>query len=148
MPENHPAQARDRRDLLRMAGMTAASGVAALASRPVLAADQSQSTGPSHTAGQSVARGTQVGGLRRGMIGYMLPHEQFMLPDLVKIGALAAHAKFDLLANSDHFQPWQDNEAHSGSAWVTMAAMGERAAPAWMGTTVTCPTLRYNPAVV
>jgi len=82
------------------------------------------------------------------MIGYMLPHEQFMPPELVRIGALAAQAKFDLLANSDHFQPWQANEAHSSSAWVTMAALGAQAAPAWMGTTVTCPTMRYNPAVV
>jgi alkanesulfonate monooxygenase SsuD/methylene tetrahydromethanopterin reductase-like flavin-dependent oxidoreductase (luciferase family) len=31
---------------------------------------------------------------------------------------------------------------------VTLAAAGERTNPAWIGTTVTCPTLRYNPAVV
>lgn len=97
---------------------------------------------------QNTVAGQMVGGLRTNMIGYMLPHEQFMVPDLVKLGALAAHAKFDLLASSDHFQPWQANEGHSGCAWVTMAAMGALASPAWMGTTVTCPTLRYNPAVV
>lgn len=86
--------------------------------------------------------------LRQGMVGYMLAHEQFPVPQLVEIGASAAHAGFDLLATSDHFQPWQINEGHSGEAWVTLAALHDRAGDAWMGTTVTCPLLRYTPAVV
>jgi len=48
-----------------------------------------------------------VGGLRSGMLGFMLAHEQFTVPRLVKLGALANHSGFDLLATSDHFQPWQ-----------------------------------------
>jgi G6PDH family F420-dependent oxidoreductase len=32
--------------------------------------------------------------------------------------------------------------------WVTLAAMSARAPDPWMGTTVTCPILRYHPAVV
>jgi len=78
----------------------------------------------------------------------MLAHEQFTLPQLVDIGAQAADAGFGLLATSDHFQPWQANEGHSGACWVTMGALAPRIAPAWLGTTVTCPTLRYHPAVV
>jgi G6PDH family F420-dependent oxidoreductase len=31
---------------------------------------------------------------------------------------------------------------------VTLGALGQRARETWMGTTVTCPILRYNPAVV
>jgi len=89
-----------------------------------------------------------TGGLRTGMIGYMLAHEQFTVPQLVEIGAAAEKAGFDFLAHSDHFQPWQANEGHSGAAWVTMAALGARARSAWMGTFVTCPILRYSPAVV
>ena len=81
-------------------------------------------------------------------IGLMLGHEQFTGPQLTDIGAAAANAGFQLLATSDHFQPWQANEGHSGQAWVTMGALGGRTGDAWMGTTVTCPTLRYNPAVV
>jgi F420-dependent hydroxymycolic acid dehydrogenase len=53
-----------------------------------------------------------------------------------------------VLSTSDHLQPWQANEGHVGEAWVTMAAMGQRTRQAWMGTTVTCPTFRYNPALV
>lgn len=82
------------------------------------------------------------------LIGYMLAHEQFTVPELTEFGRHAAGGGFGLLATSDHFQPWQANEAHSGLAWVTMGALGERAGRAWIGTTVTCPTLRYHPAVV
>ena len=85
---------------------------------------------------------------RQKMVGYMLAHEQFSVPELVGLGESAARAGFSLVATSDHFQPWQANEGHAGAAWVTLGAVGERARPAWIGTTVTCPTLRYNPAVV
>lgn len=64
------------------------------------------------------------------------------------MGQAAEHAGFDLLATSDHLQPWQDNEGHAGQAWVTMAAIGQRTNRVWIGPTVTCPTFRYNPAVV
>src|SRR5438046_1509619 len=74
------------------------------------------------------------------MMGFMLPHEQFPVPQLVEFGEAAERAGFDLLATSDHFQPWQSNEGHSSEAWVTMAALGERTRRVWMGSTVTCPT--------
>lgn len=89
-----------------------------------------------------------TGSLRKGMMGFMLAHEQFPVPQLLEIGVAAEEAGFDLLATSDHLQPWQANEAHSGEAWVTMAALGQKTRRAWMGPTVTCPTFRYNPAVV
>ncbi|MBV8091480.1 MAG: LLM class flavin-dependent oxidoreductase [Alphaproteobacteria bacterium] len=90
-----------------------------------------------------------VGRLKgKRMLGYMLAHEQFPVPELVKLGRSAASAGFGLLATSDHLQPWQANERHAGEAWVTLGALAGQAQPAWIGTTVTCPTLRYNPAVV
>jgi TAT-translocated FGD2 family F420-dependent dehydrogenase len=90
----------------------------------------------------------RAGVLHAGMVGFMLAHEQFPVPELVRIGTLASRAGFDLLATSDHLQPWQANEGHSGSAWVTIGALGAACERSWMGTTVTCPILRYNPAVV
>jgi len=90
----------------------------------------------------------ETGGLRKYMMGFLLGHEQFTVPQLVEVGAAAERAGFDLLATSDHFQPWQDNEGHSGQAWVTMAALGSKTSKVWIGPTVTCPTFRYNPAVV
>ena len=82
------------------------------------------------------------------LVGFMLAHEQFTVPQLVGLAETATRSGFRLLATSDHFQPWQANEGHSGAAWVTMGAMAGRIAEAWMGTTVTCPTLRYHPSVV
>ncbi|HZO22611.1 MAG TPA: TIGR03557 family F420-dependent LLM class oxidoreductase [Steroidobacteraceae bacterium] len=84
----------------------------------------------------------------RGLVAFMLAHEQFLPPELIRLGAAAERAGFDLLATSDHFQPWQANERHSGEAWVTLGALGQQTQRVWMGTTVTCPTLRYHPAVV
>jgi F420-dependent hydroxymycolic acid dehydrogenase len=88
------------------------------------------------------------GSLSKGLIGFMLAHEQFPAPELVRLGAAAESAGFDLLATSDHFQPWQANEGHAGLAWVTLGALGQQTQRVWMGPTVTCPTLRYHPAVV
>jgi len=84
----------------------------------------------------------------RGTLGYMLAHEQFPVPALVEMGAQAERAGFRLLATSDHFQPWQANQRHSGAAWITLAVLGAASKPAWIGTTVTCPIFRYHPAVV
>jgi len=81
-------------------------------------------------------------------IGFQLAHEQFTVPELVELGSAADEAGFDLLAVSDHFQPWQANEGHSGQAWITMSAIGQRTKRIRMGTTVTCPTFRYNAGVV
>ena len=82
------------------------------------------------------------------MVGFMLAHEQFPVPELVQLGVAAEQAGFDLLATSDHLQPWQANERHCGQAWVTMSAIGRAHPRVWIGPTVTCPTFRYNPAVV
>src|ERR1700733_2993037 len=61
-----------------------------------------------------------------GVIGFQLAHEQFPVPQLLELSVAAEEAGFDLLAVSDHLQPWQANEAHSGQAWVTMSAIGQR----------------------
>jgi TAT-translocated FGD2 family F420-dependent dehydrogenase len=127
----------DRRELLKM---TAAFSAATGALGAGIARAQSPATG------RSAAR--EVGGLRKGMFSYMLAHEEFPVPEVVKLGAMASRAGFDVLSTSDHFQPWQANEGHAGAAWVSIGALGAQAPESWMGTTVTCPTLRYNPAVV
>lgn len=99
---------------------------------------------------QESSGGTRMsnGSFNRKMIGFMLPHEQFPVPKLVGLGIAAERAGFDLLATSDHLQPWQANEGHSGQAWVTMGAVGQKTEHVWIGPTVTCPTFRYKPAVV
>ena len=39
------------------------------------------------------------------MVGFMLAHEQFTVPQVIDIGVSAEQAGFDLLATSDQFQP-------------------------------------------
>jgi TAT-translocated FGD2 family F420-dependent dehydrogenase len=133
--DHDPALTAYRRSLLKWTSLMAGATGLALASSNA----QAQQTG------QPSLR--EVGGLRRGMFSYMLAHEQFPVPELVQLGGLASRSGFQVLATSDHIQPWQADEGHAGQAWVTMGALGAQA-HGWMGTTVTCPTLRYNPAVV
>ena len=82
------------------------------------------------------------------LVYYVLSSEQFAVPQLVQYGVDAERAGFDGIWTSDHFQPWQPNEGHSGSAWVTLSALTQRTSRISLGTGVTCPTFRYRPAIV
>ncbi len=81
-------------------------------------------------------------------IGFVLSCEQFSITDLLDFGEAAERAGFDGLWSSDHFQPWQDNEGHADLAWLTLAAVSQRVSRSVAGTGITCPTYRYNPAIV
>ena len=89
-----------------------------------------------------------VPGRRQPLIGFVLSAEQFRVDELVELAPAAEQAGFDAVWTSDHFQPWQDNQGHASQAWVTLAATGQRPQRILMGTGVTCPTYRYNPAIV
>jgi TAT-translocated FGD2 family F420-dependent dehydrogenase len=131
-----PAGIMNRRSLLISAGaLVGASG----------ACSRSSVAPPS---GTTAAIGGGPGAFRRQMVGFTLAHEQFKVPELVELGAAAERAGFDVLATSDHRQPWQANEGHSGHAWVTLGVLGQKTKKSWMGTSVTCPSLRNNPAAV
>jgi TAT-translocated FGD2 family F420-dependent dehydrogenase len=125
----------DRRSALKMAGMMLGSSV--------LNAQNPPKKQPRSRRAQAK---TPV--ISEPMLGFMLAHEQFPVAELIELGVAAEQAGFGVLCTSDHLQPWQANEAHCGEAWVTMAALGQRTKRAWIGPTVTCPTFRYNPAVV
>lgn len=133
---------RGRRNMLKSSGVLL--GASLLGKNATGSIDGGRSQEPS--SGSSSSAGTPAFSSR--MIGYMLAHEQFPVPELVEIGTACEQAGFDLVATSDHFQPWQSNEGHAGEAWVTLGALGQRTQKIWMGTTVTCPTFRYNPGVV
>ncbi len=126
----------DRRSLLKSAGMALLASSCSAGSGA-----QSSTTKAGHSAASTHR-------LRKGMVGFQLAYEQFPVDELVQLGVEVEQAGFDVLTNSDHLQPWQANEGHSGQAWLTMSAIGSRTRRIWIGTTVTCPTFRYNPAVV
>jgi TAT-translocated FGD2 family F420-dependent dehydrogenase len=134
-----------RRHVLKSALLTAVCAGLPAANAATASSSGRGDTSPSAAAPHGA---TGPGGLSQGMVSFMLAHEQFAVPELIRLGASAERAGFDLVSTSDHFQPWQANERHAGLAWVTLGALGQRTQRLWMGPTVTCPTLRYNPAVV
>jgi F420-dependent hydroxymycolic acid dehydrogenase len=136
-------QSRDRRNILKSSAFLVG---ASLMGPNAFGSSESHQPAITASSPQSTSQGPTP--FNKRMIGYMLAHEQFTVPQLVDIGVAAEQSGFDLLATSDHFQPWQSNEGHSGEAWVTYGALSQRTKRIWMGTTVTCATFRYNPAVV
>lgn len=137
----------DRRSFLKSAASVAA--VAGLRpGLPVLAGENSAGSTEQEDRSTMNRHKSVAGQWLTRKIGLQLAHEQFPVTELVALGIAAEQAGFDYLAVSDHLQPWQSNEGHSGQAWITMSAIGQRTKRIHMGTTVTCPTFRYNPAVV
>lgn len=76
-----------------------------------------------------------------------LPTEQFPPSQLVTLAEAAEAAGFDAVNVSDHFQPWWE-PGHSGNAWTLLGAIGQATDRVGLGTGVTAPVFRYNPAVV
>jgi coenzyme F420-dependent glucose-6-phosphate dehydrogenase len=73
--------------------------------------------------------------------------EQFAPDDLVAQAVEAERAGFDGLTVSDHFQPWWE-PGHACHAWVLLGAIGQATQRMPIGTGVTAPVHRHNPAVV
>ncbi|MBK1787347.1 glucose-6-phosphate dehydrogenase (coenzyme-F420) [Prauserella cavernicola] len=81
-------------------------------------------------------------------IGYKASAEQFGPRDLVEYAVRAEQVGLDSVWVSDHFLPWRHEGGHAPSALTWMAAVGERTSRVLVGTSVTTPTFRYNPAVM
>jgi G6PDH family F420-dependent oxidoreductase len=81
-------------------------------------------------------------------IGYTLMTEQSAPRDLVRYAQAAEDVGFDLLVSSDHYSPWLTEQGHAPNAWVTLGAVAQATERAELMTYVTCPTMRYHPAVV
>jgi G6PDH family F420-dependent oxidoreductase len=80
--------------------------------------------------------------------GYTMMTEQSRPDRLVRDVARAEKAGFDFSVCSDHFQPWLEEQGHSGYAWSILGAAAQATEKIGLMTYVTCPTLRYHPAVV
>jgi coenzyme F420-dependent glucose-6-phosphate dehydrogenase len=76
-----------------------------------------------------------------------LATEQFPPSELVDQAIEAERAGFDAVNVSDHFQPWWE-PGHSGQAWTLLGAITRVTERVGVGTGVTAPVYRYNPAVV
>jgi alkanesulfonate monooxygenase SsuD/methylene tetrahydromethanopterin reductase-like flavin-dependent oxidoreductase (luciferase family) len=80
--------------------------------------------------------------------GYTLMTEQTGPTALVRDAVAAERAGFDFEVMSDHYFPWLDSQGHAPNAWVTLGAVAAATERVELMTYVTCPTVRYHPAVV
>jgi coenzyme F420-dependent glucose-6-phosphate dehydrogenase len=76
-----------------------------------------------------------------------LATEQFPPSGLVPQAVTAERAGFDGLNVSDHFQPWLE-PGESAHAWALLGAIGNATDSIALGTGVTAPVFRHNPATV
>ncbi len=81
-------------------------------------------------------------------IGYKLIAEAFTPKELVRQAVLAEEAGFDFVEISDHFHPWLSDQGHSPFCWSVLAAIAVRTERIRLATGVTCPTIRYHPAII
>lgn len=80
--------------------------------------------------------------------GYTLMTEQSGPRDLVRYATAAEEIGFDFEVSSDHYSPWLTEQGHAPHAWTMLGAVAHATSRVELMTYVTCPTMRYHPAVV
>jgi G6PDH family F420-dependent oxidoreductase len=80
--------------------------------------------------------------------GYKLMSEEHGPTELVENALHAEEVGFDFVAISDHFNPWVAKQGHSPAAWPVLGAIAARTKRVGITTAVTCPTIRYHPAII
>ena len=80
--------------------------------------------------------------------GYTLMTEQSGPKELVRYAVSAERAGFDFEVSSDHYFPWLAAQGHAPYAWTVLGAVAHATERVELMTYVTCPTIRYHPAVV
>ena len=80
--------------------------------------------------------------------GYKLMAEGFSPRQLVENARRAEEEGFDFASISDHYHPWLPEQQHSGFAWSILGAIAQATSRLRIGTGVTCPFMRYHPAIV
>lgn len=80
--------------------------------------------------------------------GYTLMTEQSGPRELVRYAQQAEQIGFDFEVSSDHYSPWLTSQGHSPYAWSVLGAVAQATERVELMTYVTCPTMRYHPAVV
>ncbi|MCZ4121881.1 LLM class F420-dependent oxidoreductase [Streptomyces sp. H39-S7] len=81
-------------------------------------------------------------------IGYTMMTEQAGPVALVEHVVRAEEVGFDFSVISDHYSPWLDSQGHAPYAWSVLGAAAQATSRIPLMTYVTCPTMRYHPAVI
>jgi len=80
--------------------------------------------------------------------GYTLMTEQSGPKELVRYAVAAEEAGYDFEVSSDHYSPWLTEQGHAPYAWTVLGAVAQATERVELATYVTCPTMRYHPAVI
>ena len=81
-------------------------------------------------------------------VGFHLSSEELhpsLMPDLAR---KAEEAGFAFITISDHYHPWLDGQGHSPFAWSVLGAIAAVTERIELATGVTCPIIRYHPAII
>ncbi|MFZ2064075.1 MAG: TIGR03557 family F420-dependent LLM class oxidoreductase [Candidatus Binatus sp.] len=81
-------------------------------------------------------------------LGYALSSEEFGPPDLITNARTAESVGFQFALISDHFHPWTNQQPHSPFVWSVIGGISQAVKNLSLGTGVTCPLMRYNPAII
>jgi G6PDH family F420-dependent oxidoreductase len=81
-------------------------------------------------------------------VGYKLMSEEHGPADLVRNARRAEEAGFDFAAISDHYFPWLAEQGHAPFAWSVLGAIAQATRRIGLMTAVTCPIMRYHPAII
>ena len=74
--------------------------------------------------------------------------EQSGPKQLVSYAVDAERIGFDFEVSSDHYSPWLTTQGHAPHAWTVLGAVAQATSSIDLMTYVTCPTVRYHPAIV
>jgi G6PDH family F420-dependent oxidoreductase len=80
--------------------------------------------------------------------GYKLMSEEHGPKALVENAVMAEAAGFDFVSISDHFHPWLEAQGHSPFAWSVLGAIAQATSTIAITTGLTCPIIRYHPAII
>lgn len=80
-------------------------------------------------------------------LAWKAPPEQYPPLEMLDYAIAAEKAGFDALEASDHFHPWSD-DGQASFVWTWLGAVAARTSKIEMGTGITCPILRYHPAII
>lgn len=81
-------------------------------------------------------------------IGYALSSEEHRPNDLIHYAKRAEETGFRFALISDHYHPWIDKQGHSSFVWSVLGGIAQATERLRVGTGVTCPTIRYHPAII
>ena len=80
--------------------------------------------------------------------GYTLMGEGHDPRMLVRNAGLAEQADFEFAVFSDHYHPWLPSQNHSPFTWSVLGAVASATERMELATMVTCPIIRYHPAII